>query len=181
MSFEAILNKYRQKSFSERDKGTRFERLMQGYLQTDPTYADKLEKVWLWEEFPGRESLGGNDTGIDLVAMTTTGEYWAIQCKCYDEANPIDKGSVDSFLATSSRKFTNETANKIAFSNRLWISTNNNWSSNAEEAIKDQKPPVNRLNLSDLVQSPVNWEAIESGKSGKKALSAEPRSPKKHQ
>lgn len=30
MSFHAILERYRQHSFSERDKGDRFERLMQG-------------------------------------------------------------------------------------------------------------------------------------------------------
>ncbi|MFQ5639258.1 MAG: hypothetical protein ACE5IR_14845 [bacterium] len=36
MSFQKILDKYRKISFSERDKGDRFERLMQAYLQTDP-------------------------------------------------------------------------------------------------------------------------------------------------
>ena len=38
MSFNNIIEKYRKFSFSERDKGDRFERLMQAYLQTDPTY-----------------------------------------------------------------------------------------------------------------------------------------------
>lgn len=36
MNFNQILDKYREISFSERDKGSRFERLMQGYLLTDP-------------------------------------------------------------------------------------------------------------------------------------------------
>ena len=31
MNFNQILDKYRQVSFSERDKGDRFERLMQAY------------------------------------------------------------------------------------------------------------------------------------------------------
>ena len=35
MEFEKIINTYRDKAFSERDKGDRFERLMQAYLQTD--------------------------------------------------------------------------------------------------------------------------------------------------
>ena len=34
-SFNAVLDKYRKYSFSERDKGARFERLMQAYLKTD--------------------------------------------------------------------------------------------------------------------------------------------------
>ena len=45
MSFNKILEKYRKISFSERDKGDRFERLMQAYLLTDPKYAYKLKKV----------------------------------------------------------------------------------------------------------------------------------------
>ena len=36
-SFEQVLQNYRDTSFSERDKGYRFERLMQSYLNTDPT------------------------------------------------------------------------------------------------------------------------------------------------
>jgi hypothetical protein len=42
MSFKTILEKYRSKSFSEKDKGERFERLMQAYLLTDPKYSYQL-------------------------------------------------------------------------------------------------------------------------------------------
>jgi predicted helicase len=73
MSFNKIIEKYRKLSFSEHDKGTRFERLMQAYLQTDPKYAFRFKKVWLWNEFPGKLDLGGGDTGIDLVALTNEG------------------------------------------------------------------------------------------------------------
>jgi predicted helicase len=31
--------------------------------------------VLLWNEFPGKHDLGGNDTGIDLVALTHEGDY----------------------------------------------------------------------------------------------------------
>lgn len=54
MSFQKILEKYRQISFSERDKGGRFERLMQAYLKTDPKYAFRFKNVWMWNEFPGK-------------------------------------------------------------------------------------------------------------------------------
>jgi predicted helicase len=91
MTFPEILDKYRKSSFSERDKGNRFERLMQAYLQTDPQYAYQFKNVWLWNEFPGKDDLGGTDTGIDLVALTHNGEYWAVQCKCYQESATIDK------------------------------------------------------------------------------------------
>ena len=91
MTFQKVLDKYRKISFSERDKGDRFERLMQAYLLTDPKYTSKLKKVWLWSEFHGKNDLGGGDTGIDLVAQTFDGDYWAIQCKCFQESSLIDK------------------------------------------------------------------------------------------
>jgi len=81
MSFKKILEKYRKISYSEKDEGERFERLMQAYLRTDPKYAYRFKKVQLWNEFPGRGDLGGWDTGIDLVALTNEGDYWAVQCR----------------------------------------------------------------------------------------------------
>jgi predicted helicase len=60
VSFKTILEKYRKISFSELDKGRRFERLMQAYLQTDPQFANKFKNVWLWNEFPGKSDLGGS-------------------------------------------------------------------------------------------------------------------------
>lgn len=174
MSFHSILEKYRKYSFSERDKGDRFERLMQAYLLTDPKYAFILKKVWLWNEFPSRKDFGGNDTGIDLVALTQTGDYWAIQCKCFQENTAIDKPMVDSFLSTSSRRFQDENFQTVSFSKRIWISTSNNWGSNAEEAIKNQHPPVSRINLYDLEQAPVDWGKLEQGCTGEIS-----RNPKK--
>lgn len=171
-SFESILNKYRKISFNERDKGDRFERLMQGYLLTDPSYESKFKKVWLWNEFPGKKDLGGGDTGIDLVALTNEGDYWAIQCKCYSADATIDKPAVDSFLSTSSREFKNEDLKTVGFSNRLWISTTNKWGTNATEAIKNQNPPVTRINLTNLQEAPVDWEKLEKGIHGEASRTA---------
>jgi predicted helicase len=175
MTFQKILEKYRQHAFSERDKGDRFERLMQAYLQTDPKYAYLFKKVWLWNEFPGKLDLGGSDTGIDLVALTNEGDYWAIQCKCFQENARIDKPAVDSFLSTSSREFTNENQQTTRFAHRLWIdTTGKKWGSNAEEAIRNQNPPVSRLNLYELREAPVDWDSLEKGIHGEAS-----RTPKK--
>ncbi|GFH63470.1 MAG: DNA primase, partial [Candidatus Desulfovibrio kirbyi] len=122
MSFQAILTKYRDISVSERDKGTRFERLMQAFLKTYPVYEGKFRQIWLWNEFPYRQSMGGKDTGIDLVAENVTGDFWAIQCKCWNEKATIDKAAVDSFLATSSKTFIKEQNQTDKFAIRLWIS-----------------------------------------------------------
>ncbi|MBN8641226.1 MAG: DEAD/DEAH box helicase [Flavobacteriales bacterium] len=167
--FTKILEKYRKLSYSQKDKGERFERLMQGYLQTDKMYASKFKKVWLWNEFPGKKDLGGTDTGIDLVALTYDGDYWAIQCKCFQEGSTIDKPAVDSFLSTSSRTFKNEELKTTHFAHRLWIATTNKWGANANEAIKNQHPPVSRIKLYDLLVAPVDWEKLENDVHGEKA------------
>lgn len=172
-SIKDILTHFRNKSFTEKNKGTQFEHLMRAWLRTDARYANLFETVWLWEEFPSRSDFGGKDTGIDLVAKTHTSDYWAIQCKCYAEDTVIDKPSVDSFLATSSRTFANETTfAQTSFAHRLWIATTNYWGPNAEEAIQNQNPPVSRVNLYDLDHSSVDWNKLFQGLEGKAALSA---------
>ena len=180
MTFQDLLAKYRAISFSERDKGDRFERLIEAFLQTVPWYEGKFQHVWLWREFPYKENLGGKDTGIDLVAQTVEGDFWAIQCKCYDEKAKIDKPAVDSFLATSSKQFVNDQHQTTSFALRLWISTTNNWGSEAENAIRHQVPPVQRISLADLKSAPVDWKALDSGISGSEARQHK-KSPRPHQ
>lgn len=162
--FHKILEKNRQVAFSERDKGDRFERLMQAYLQTDPKYAYQFKHVWLWNNFPCKKDFGGKDTGIDLVAYTHTGDYWAIQCKFFNEGSIVDKSALNSFLSTSSKQFLDFTTFKtVGFSQRLWISTTNKWGSIAQETVKNQSPPFTRINLTDLENAPVDWERLEQG------------------
>jgi len=178
--FHTILSHFRKSAFSERDKGDKFERLMQAYLQTDPRYADLFKNVWLWNEFPASRDFGGKDTGIDLVARTHSGDYWAIQCKCFQESATIDKPAVDSFLSTSSKKFKDDQLKTVGFEQRLWISTTNHWGGNAETTIHNQHPPVNRLGLHDLDNAAVDWEKLAQGLSGEVSRAAK-KTPMAHQ
>ncbi len=167
MNIHDILAKVRQQSVTERQKGAVFEKLMQRWLQSDPRYCNTLEKVWLWDEFPAKGEFGGKDTGIDLVARTEEGDYWAIQCKCYDANAVIDKPAVDTFLSTSSKTFTDDvTLKTVGFSLRLWISTTDHWGPTATQTIANQNPPVQRIGLKDLEMSPVDWAKLEGGSQG---------------
>ena len=169
MHFEEVISKYRVSSISERDKGTRFERLMRAYLLTEPKYAAMLRNVWLWEDFFARGELGYVDTGIDLVAETRDGEFWAIQCKCYDTATTIDKPDVDAFLSTSGRTFNAQDGRPTGFSLRVWISTTDRWTANAESALHGQRVPVTRISVSSLAGAPVDWGRLEDGVHGEGA------------
>ncbi len=169
LSFSDVLKKFRREAFSERDKGARFELLMKKYLLSEPTYEGRFKQIWLWNEFPYRKDFSGKDTGIDLVAQTVEGDYWAVQCKCYEENVYIDKTGVDSFLSTSSKSFYNENMKTVQFSQRLWISTTNHWNSEAENTIKNQNPPLIRISLTDLENSNVDWDKLVNGEEGKSA------------
>lgn len=180
-AFCRILDKYRKESLSERDKGNRFELLMLRYLKTDPVYASTLKEVWLWNDFFARDSFGGKDVGIDLVAETADGEFWAIQCKCYRPDARIDKPAVDTFLSTSGKTFPDREGKKVRFSNRLWLdTTENGFNREAENSLKNQDPECHRVGLSELGNAKVDWERLDRGSAGEKAR-AKKKSPREHQ
>lgn len=181
-TFWTIIQDIRKNSYTERDKGTRFERLIRNYLKTSKKYEILLEEVWLWNEFPYRRAFGGSDTGVDLVALTKDGQYWAIQCKCYAKNTVIDKAAVDSFLSTSSRQFTDDNMEKKNFSSRIWFATNNRWSKNAKEAFENQNPPAYIVNPWDVANDEtVDWEQLDAGMHGATAFKKRDISPKQHQ
>jgi len=179
--FQQVIDRYRTQSFSEADKGSRFERLMIAMLRTLPPYSDELCQVWPWREFPYRQSISKHDSGIDLVAMTTQGDYWAIQCKCYLADARIDKPDVDTFLTTSSRAFSDGEGNKHFFAQRLWIdTTDGGFTSTAADSFKNQIIPAAILHLQELAEMPLDWEELDHGISGAKAIT-ERKKLKPHQ
>lgn len=181
-TFWTIIQDIRKNSYTEREKGTRFERLIRNYLKTSKKYEILLEEVWLWNEFPYRRAFGGSDTGVDLVALTKDGQYWAIQCKCYAKNTVIDKAAVDSFLSTSSRQFTDDNMEKKNFSSRIWFATNNRWGKNAKEAFENQNPPAYIVNPWDVANDEtVDWEQLDAGMHGATAFKKRDISPKQHQ
>jgi predicted helicase len=105
---------------------------MVNFLKTYQIYDQRFEHVWLWNQWPYHQQVSSKDTGIDLVAKTTDDEYWAIQCKCYKDDAYINKSELDKFLGLSRKKFIDEAGANRGFSARLWISTTNNWSSEAQ-------------------------------------------------
>ena len=155
MKIIEILEEFRKIFANERDKGTAFEKIVKIYLENEPKYREIIEKVWMWTDFPYRDNIG--DTGIDLVAKTVYDEYWAIQCKFYAEDHEITKGDVDTFLATSSKYFYVD-GEKRKYDYRLFASTTNYYSKNAEETLQDQDPPVGRISLETLLESQIDWK-----------------------
>ncbi|MFA5702631.1 MAG: DEAD/DEAH box helicase family protein, partial [Advenella sp.] len=145
-----ILNSFRNQAISERDKGTDFEQLVRVYLRHEPFYKDIYENVWMYADWAELQGYLRKDTGIDLVAKTTTGEFHAIQCKNYAPEYKIAKADIDSFFTASGRR---------DFSHRVIVTTTNEWTNNALSALDNQNPPVSVINLADLERSQIDWEA----------------------
>ena len=180
-SFTRILDKYRDESISQRDKGNKFELLMLRYLKTDPIYANTLSEVWLWNDFFAKDQFGGKDVGIDLVAETTGGSFWAIQCKCYKADAKIDKPAVDTFLATSGKTFKDRDGNKVHFAFRLWIdTTEHGFNREALNSLENQDPEFHRIGLLELENAMVDWERLDKGSCGENAQ-VKKKSPRDHQ
>jgi predicted helicase len=149
-TIHSLLAEIRETSLSQREKGDRFERLMQAYLRADPQFAEQFSEVWLWSEWPGNDGEG--DTGIDLVGRERDESgYCAIQCKFYAPDHYLQKTDIDSFFTRSGKE---------PFTSRLIISTTDKWGKNAEDALGRQQIPVTRIGLAEIGQSPVLWDVV---------------------
>ncbi|MFF0461170.1 DEAD/DEAH box helicase [Streptomyces mexicanus] len=168
-----VLRVIREKSTTNRELGTAFERLMVRFLSTDPLWSEQFSRVWMYGEWPGAAG-DQRDLGIDLVAQEReTGALWAIQCKFFEPDHTVQKADIDSFFTASG---------KGGFAHRLIISTTDKWGPNAEAALDDQQIPVQRLGLSDIAASPVEWRLPASGDTGRIELSLRgKKSPRPHQ
>ncbi|PIM92033.1 helicase [Fusobacterium animalis] len=171
MNLKDILKELGESSHSLRDKGTRFELLIKNWFLTTKLYSDNIKEIWLWNEFPYKNQFGGSDSGVDLVIYNQEDEYIAIQCKFYKQNSEISKSDVDTFISTSAKLFEVNGAKK-KFSNRIFISTTNNWSKKASELIENQEIPVIRISLNELEDSDVDWSKIYLGKLGSEAKKA---------
>ena len=92
-SWEQLNRKLTSYTTSNKTKlaGDIYERVVQLYLQSDPKYQSKLKHVWLLDEVNSKIKeklrLPNQDMGIDLIAETFEGEYWAIQAKYRSNIN----------------------------------------------------------------------------------------------
>ena len=156
-ALQKLLDGYRSNARSEREKGNYFEELIRDtYLRHEPTYRNLYSDVWLYADWAREMGLDGRDVGIDLVARTEgAGEYHAIQCKFFAPGHTVQKRDIDSFFTASGKE---------PFSHRIIVTTTDDWSSNAEDALVGQRPQVQKITLHDLENSLIDWERFEPGK-----------------
>ena len=170
-ALDALLDEYRARAKSEREKGTLFEELTRQFLLHDARFAHQFKEIYLWSEWPERRT---GDTGIDLVAIPVRdGEGpVAIQCKFYALGHRIQKADIDSFLSASGKE---------PFGRRIVVDTSGApWGKNAQDAIEGQQIPVSRITLADLRDSDIDWRTYSLG-STQAPKTRERKVPRDHQ
>jgi predicted helicase len=147
----ALLDEYRALARTNREAGTYFEDLTVAFLRTEPAFKELYRTVEPYAAWAARRGLDKRDTGIDLVAETVTGEVHAIQCKLYAADYKLQKADIDSFFTASGKR---------PFAHRIVVSTTNEWSDHAEEALRDQQVPVTKIDLAVLEGSVIDWTSF---------------------
>jgi predicted helicase len=147
-----LLSAYREGANSEREKGDYFERLVRIWLQHAPTQQGQFLRVLSYADWAAENGLSKQDTGIDLVAQLADSpdDWCAVQCKFYAAGHRIQKADIDSFFTASGKR---------PFTRRLIVdSTGAPWSENAAQALIGQSIACNRIGLSDLEESGIDWD-----------------------
>jgi predicted helicase len=137
-----ILKRIRTESRDESEKGRWFEQLFMRVALQLPEF--EIEEIWRWPDWPEREELtglDGRDIGIDLVARRTSGEWVAIQCKCYQDRHILGKGEIDKFLGGSQQPI---------FSLR-WVVATCRWGPNADRAIQNAHPQIRQIDFHEYL------------------------------
>ena len=170
-ALDMLLNEYRARATSEREKGTLFEELTRQFLLHDARFAHQFKEVYLWGEWPEHRT---GDTGIDLVAIPNQQDSGpvAIQCKFYAPGHKVSKADIDTFLSASGKE---------PFARRIVVDTSGtDWGKNAQDAIEDQQIPVSRITLADLRDSDIDWRTYSLG-SMQAPKTRERKVPRDHQ
>ncbi|MCP2266516.1 hypothetical protein ACFQHV_09075 [Promicromonospora thailandica] len=148
-ALEDLLDDYMFRSDSESDRNEKFEDLMKAFLRTDEECTAAYDAVWSWDEWPAHQGPG---SGIDLVAREEgTARLVAVRCAFHDPATPLSAAEVGPFLAVS---------NKAPFSARIVLATTDTWNADLEHSIRDAKIPVERIGLTEMLHSSVDWTRL---------------------
>ena len=163
MDFDNLLHRLRTTASGKRNQGDRLERLTKLLLTHDSIQSRLYKKVYLWNEWDGREGFG--DIGIDLVAENVDGGMTAIQCKFYDEQSTIAKEKIDSFISASDCE---------PFTHRIIVSTTDKWSENAAKMLENRHIPVQRMGLQNFRDSNIDWSTYSLDKSDEQQVGHKP-------
>lgn len=146
LTVDQVFDRIVSESINKKDQGTAWEQAVKFFFENDPVYQSQFSHVWMWSDAP--TNPGKQDTGIDLVAQDAqTGEYWAIQAKCYTKKTLSDSDVATFFMA----------ANEDTYAYRVLVDTAPKLTKNLEEYIGAHENVV-RIGLDTIKKSNLPWQ-----------------------
>ena len=150
-NFQEALNIIRKSAKNEVEKGAAFEKLCKIFFENDDIQKQQFSKVWFYKDWAKENpNFSKIDIGIDLVAkLRNESGFCAIQSKCYNAEHSITKEDLDSFISASSNEI---------FSRLILIDTSTQeLSANARSVIENLNKIYQRVQISELQQTRINW------------------------
>lgn len=157
MDIKDIYEQIVSESVDAKQQGTRYEYAVKWFLENDPAWSSRLEKVWMWADSPTNGGDKG-DYGIDLVARDAAdGTYWAIQAKCYGK-NKLAEKDVATFLGFAG---IHDTYQHLLVAD----TTPGGWTGNLAKVTsgEDVSKDLVRLSLDDMLEANLEWGAFVAG------------------
>ena len=150
-TFRTVLDELATGAGSPAAQGQRFERLVKAFLERDKAQAARFARVWQWADYPGNG--GRHDIGIDLVAEERdTGLRAAIQCKFYAPRTQVIRDDVNKLLGAYGT---------TQFDYGIIVSTSDNWTGNAADALVGLDKPVSRWSPEVFENSSIDWATFD--------------------
>lgn len=168
--FDELIQQINNNVSGNRNRGTAFEQMVVAYLENEPKYKNKYDKVWMLKDVPEEYNISKNDTGVDIVARDRyTGKLTAVQAKFYK--GTVSKATIDSFLSEEGKNIYND---------GILVATTDKWGKNALNDLKNRTNPVTLVTLSDLRDANINWQLFNF-EGNKNNLTKEPKTPRTYQ
>ena len=150
-TFRDFLQQLADSAQSPAEKGGIFERLVKAFLERDKQRNAQFVRIWHWRDYP--HNRGMHDIGIDLVAEERdTGNHVAIQCKFYAPGTQVSRDDVNKLLGAYA-------VPQYAYG--IIVSTSDNWTGNAENALAGLEKPVLRWGADVFENSTINWNDFD--------------------
>ena len=98
--YRAFLDILLAETEGNKGKGDAFENLCLYAIKKSPFFRNLgFKEAWLWKDFPYKDPGSDEaDLGIDIVALNENGDYYACQCKCYEEGRHVSREDISTFL-----------------------------------------------------------------------------------
>ncbi len=146
LTVDEVFDRIVSESVNKKDQGTAWERAVQFYFKNDPLYEGRFDDVWMWADAP--TNPGKQDVGIDLVARDAdTGEYWAIQAKCYTEKTLSEKDVSTFFMQ----------ATDDTYAYKVLVDTSPRLTKNLDAYVREHDNVI-RIGLDDIKRSNLPWQ-----------------------